>query len=192
VKQESSSAFSLPTTYWRYGWNKTLPFPAKAMYLINLSNTQTSQTWFMARETIAKNYAISESFISDGTRQLRELNLLDVKYGEIEGKSFNQRDASEYTPGQLYNPEDLAKELKDLEQKYGAAKLNRAVATASLVFEKNNLKTVLALIDLEEKYGQATVEEAAKKIAEKNPDNPKRSAGYLINTIKSMGGGKAS
>ncbi|MBI3220807.1 MAG: hypothetical protein HYZ44_14930, partial [Bacteroidetes bacterium] len=70
---KGQESFALPTTYWRYDWNKTLSFPAKVMYLINLSNTQTSSTWFMARETIAKTYAISESFISDGTRQLREL-----------------------------------------------------------------------------------------------------------------------
>ena len=55
-----------------------------------------------------------------------------------------------------------------------------------MVFEENNLQTILALIDLEDKYGQAIIEEASKKIAEKNPDNPKRSAGYLINTIKAM------
>ncbi|MBI3251695.1 MAG: hypothetical protein HYZ52_00020, partial [Candidatus Omnitrophica bacterium] len=159
---------------------------AKVMYLINLSNTQTSSTWFMARETIAKTYAISESFISDGTRQLRELNLLDVKYGELEGKNYTQRDANEYTPGQIYNPDDLSKELKALEQKHGKDKLDRAKQAAAIVFEENNPKTILALIELEDKYGQAAVAEAAKKIAEKNPDNPKRSAGYLINTIKSI------
>lgn len=185
-KSESSQSVSLPTTYWHYGWNRTLSFPAKAMYLINLSNTRTSPTWFMARENIAKNYSISESFISDGTRQLRELNLLDVKYGELEGTSYDERQANEYTLEPIYNPEDLAKELKTLEEKYGKEKLDRAAKTASLVFEQNNLKTILALINLEDKYGQSTVEEAAKKIAEKNPDNPKRSVGYLINTVKSI------
>jgi hypothetical protein len=141
----------------------------------------------MARENIAKTYDISESFISDGTRQLRELNLLDVKYGELEGKSYDQRQANEYTPKPIYSPDDVAKELKDLEQKHGKDKLNRAKQTAAIVFEENSLKTIQALIDLEDKYGQAVVEEAAKKISEKNPDNPKRSAGYLINMVKSMG-----
>ena len=37
------------------------------------------------------------------------------------------------------------------------------------------------------KYGEAVIEIASKKISEKNIDNPKRSAGYLINTIKSIG-----
>lgn len=191
-ESESSNSVSLPTTYWRYGWNKTLSFPAKAMYLVNLSNTQTSPTWFMARENIAKTYSISESFVSDGTRQLRELNLLEVKYGELEGKSYDERQANEYTPEPIYNPEDLAKELKDFEQKYGKDKVARAKQTAAIVFEENNLKFIQALIDLEEKYGQAIVQEAAGKLLEKNPDNPKRSAGYLINMVKSMGQQKQS
>ena len=87
----------------------------------------------------------------------------------------------------LYDPEALKKDLNALEQKVGKEKLDRAKKTAAIVFEENNLKTIQALIDLEKQYGQATVEETAKKIAEKNSDNPKRSAGYLINTVKSMG-----
>ncbi len=187
IKSKDIESFNLPTTYWRHGWNKTLTLPAKVMYLINLSYTQTSPSWFMARETIAKNFNISESFISDGTRKLRELNLLNVKYSELEGKSYDERQANVYTPEPLYNPQELQKELKELETKYGQDKLQRAIETAKVVFEENNPKTIQALINLENQYGQAIVKEAADKIAEKNPDNPKRSAGYLINTIKSIG-----
>ena len=186
IKSKEIESFNLPTTYWRYGWNKTLSFPAKVMYLINVSYTQNAPSWFMARETIAKNFNISESFISDGTRKLRELNLLNVKYGELESQSYGERQANEYTPEPIYNPEVFKNDLRDLEQKHGKEKLDRAKQTAAIVFEEHNLKTIQALIDLEDKYGQATIVEAAKKIAEKNPDNPKRSAGYLINTVKSM------
>ncbi len=180
-------AFQSPTLYWKYGWQKELSYPGKVMFLITESYTSSSSpSFFMSRETLSKNHHISESFISDGTKELRQKNLLDIKYGELEGKNYSQRDANEYTPQPLYHPQDLKKDLKALEDKYGAEKLNRAVTTASLVFEENNPRTIKALIDLEDQYGESTVQEAAKKIAEKNPDNPKRSAGYLINTIKSM------
>ncbi len=95
------------------------------------------------------------------------------------GKSYDDRQANVYTPKPLYDPEELTGQLKELGEKYGKEKLDRAKQAAAIVFEENNLKTIQALIDLEDKYGQATVEEAAKKISEKNPDNPKRSAGYL-------------
>ena len=90
----------------------------------------------------------------------------------------------------LYNPEDLKKEIRSLEQKHGQDKVTRAIQTAAIVFEENNLKTIEVLIDLEDQYGQTVIQQAAQKIAQKNPDNPKRSAGYLINTIKSMGDAK--
>ena len=140
----------------------------------------------MSRETISQRHHISKSFISDGTKKLSELNLIEIKYGNLEGANYNERDANEYTPKPLYDPEDLKKDLQKLEQRYGKDKLERAIKTAGVVFEQNNPRTIQALIDLEDQYGQSIIEEAAKKIAEKNPDNPKRSTGYLINTIKSM------
>ncbi len=184
----SQESIKIPTTYWRYDWNQTLSFPAKVMYLINLSYSQSSPqgTFSISRKNLSKVHNISESFISQGNQELRRLNLLNIKYSELEDLKFSQRQPSLYTLQELYDPEVLKKELKNLEQKHGQEKLNRAAKAASLVFEENNPKTIKALIDLEDQYGQAVIEEAAKKISEKNPDNPKRSAGYLINTIKSM------
>jgi len=140
----------------------------------------------MSRETLSKKHHISESFISDGTRELRKRNLLDIEYGEIEGKSYSQRPANIYTPKYFYDPKDLEKDLKDLEEKYGREALGRALSAASVIFEENNSRTVKALIELERDYGEAIVKEASAKLAEKNPDNPKRSAGYLINMVKSL------
>ncbi len=183
---------NIPSDYWRNRWNQTLSFPSKVMYLINLSYTQKSPqgSFSISRENLSKNHGLSESFISQGNQELRKLNLLDIKYSELEDQSFNLRKPSIYTLQDLYNPKDLKKELKSLEQTHGKEKLHRAVKTASLVFEENNPKTIQVLIDLENQYGQETIQEAASKISQKNVDNPKRSAGYLINTIKSMGNQK--
>ena len=158
------------------------------MYLINLSYIQSSHdSYFSAsRVSISQAFGISESFISQGNQELRRLNLLDIQYSEIEGKSYDQRQPSIYTLQNLYNPEDFKKDLSKLEQKYGKDKLGRAVNAAKAVFEENNLKTIEVLIDLESQSSQEIVKEAIQKIADKNPDNPKRSAGYLINTIKNI------
>jgi cardiolipin synthase len=182
-----TNTFQVPAAYWKYGYNRTLPFPAKVMHLIVLSYTsQASPSFFMSRETLSKKHHISESFISDGTRELRKRNLLDIEYGEIEGKSYSQRPANVYTPKPFYDPKDLEKDLKGLEEKYGREALGRALSAASIIFEENNSRTLRALIELENNYGEAIVKEASAKLAEKNPDNPKRSAGYLINTVKSI------
>ncbi len=188
LNQSPKEKFDIPTTYWRYNWNKTLTYPAKVMYFINLSYAQTSPDgrFSISRKKLSKSHGISESFISDGNQELRRLNLLDIQYSELEDLNFSQRQANRYFVQDLYDPKELKDKLKSLEQKHGTEKLNRAVKTASLVFEENNPKTIQALIDLEDQCGESIVQETAKKIQEKNSDNPKRSAGYLINTVKSI------
>lgn len=177
----------IPTTYWRYNWNNELSLAGKVVYLINLSFTNSKPSWSMSRKQISDTFNISESFISQGTMELRRKNLLEVQYDKLENKRFDERLSSTYTPKELYNLEDLKNKLKNLEEKYGQDKLKRAVRIASTVFEEQNPKTIEYLIDLENQYGPQIIEEASKKIQDKSPDNPKRSAGYLINTIKSMG-----
>ena len=172
AKNQNSESFNLPTIYWNYNWNKTLALPAKTMYLINLFYTEHTPSWFMSRETLSKTFNISESFISDGTMSLRKLNLLEVKYGSLEDNSYDKRKANVYAPQPLYDPNELKQELQDLETKYTKEKVTRAIATAAVIFEENNLQTIQALIELEDKYGQAIIQEAAKQIGDKNPENP--------------------
>lgn len=193
INNPSDPKLEVPTLYWRYGWNNKLSLPAKVLYLINLSYTQESHNaqFSISREKLSRSHGISESFISPANQELRRLNLLDIQYSELEDLKFSQRKANTYTLGQLYDPAALQESLKKLEEKHGKDKLARATQTASIVFEENNLKTIQTFVDLEAKYGEAVMEEASKKISEKNPDNPKRSAGYLINTIKSIGQEKA-
>ncbi len=180
---------NLPTGYFKYGWRRLLSFPAKAMLLVNLSQSQESPSgrFSASRESISKAFGISESFISDGNGELKRLNLLDIEYSSFENSDFSQRQPNTYILQVIYDPKELEEKLKNIQSKYGREKLDRALEAAGLVSEEKNIKTIYALIELEDLYGQGVVQEASKKIAEKSIDNPKRSAGYLINTIKSMG-----
>ncbi len=180
--------FEIPVTYWDYHWNRTLLFPAKVMFLLNLAHTSVSSpSWYMSRELISKIHHISGTFVTDGTRELKKQNLLSIEYGPIDRNNYHERPANTYTPKPLYDPEELKKELVRLEHKYGKEKLDRAVQVSSVVFQENNIQTIQAFIDLEDQYGKDIVEKAAQKIAQQKADNPKRTVGYLINTIKSMG-----
>jgi hypothetical protein len=162
------------------------------MYLINLSYSKKSPDgrFSIPREKLSNDHHISESFISEGNQELRCLNLLDIQYSELEDLKFSQRQANTYFVQDLYDPNELKAKLKYLEQKHGRDKFNRAIHAASIVYEENNLKTIYALMELEEMYGEPVIVEALKMIEAKNPDNPKRSAGYLINTVKNIYGQK--
>ena len=182
-----ADSFDLPTAYWKHLWNQKLNLSAKTMYLVALSNASPSAPSFaMSRSDLSKEYSISESFISDGTKGLRTNNLLDIQYGSLEDQNYSDRQPSVYTPKPLYDPAQFQKELASFRQKEGQDKLQRAISTASIVYAQNDLKAIKTLIDLENQYGQDIIQQAAQKIGDRNPDNPKRSIGYLIATIKSM------
>ena len=187
LKKLQGNSFELPTAYWKSHWNQKLSLSAKAMYLIILSCTNPSNPSFaMSREDLSKTYHISDSFISDGTKELRIQNLLDIQYSSLEDQDYTRRQPNVYTPKPIYDPADFQKALKSIEQKEGSKKLERAITTAGIIYEQNDLKTIQALIGLESQYGQEIIQEAVKKLADKNPDNPKRAIGYLISTIKSI------
>ena len=78
--------------------------------------------------------------------------------------------------------------MKVLETQYGKEKLERARALAAAVYEDSNVEGIKTLIELENRYGINAVREAEGIVRQKRPDNPKRSIGYLINTIKGIGG----
>ena len=180
-------SFDLPTAYWKFGWNQKLNLSAKSMYLILLSNTSPSAPSFaISRPDISKTYSISESFVSDGTKGLRIQNLLDIESSSLEDKNYSQRQPNVYTPKPIYDPAELEKEIHKLQEKYGQDKLGRALSVAAIVFEQNNSKAIKTLIELEDQYSQEIVNQAVAKISDKNPDNPKRSLGYLVGIIKGM------
>jgi HKD family nuclease len=185
---ETQDYFDLPVGFFRYRWNQKLSLPGQVMLLIHRSKLMSgTSSWFKSRKEIAKDYGISESFISDGNMDLRKNNLLDIRYGELESQDYKDRAASIYTPKPIYDPKELMRDLAFLKSKVGEAAYGKAVEAATLVYAPNDPKAVRAFAGLYEKYGPQVFEEALAKIGEKSPDNPKRSVGYLIKTISGIG-----
>ncbi|MGH7889629.1 MAG: hypothetical protein ACRENF_03665, partial [Thermodesulfobacteriota bacterium] len=185
---EGPQNIQLSSSYFKFEWHRALSFPAKVMLLVNLYYSQNTLDgrFSASRETISKTHGLSESFISDGNTELKKLNLLDIEYSAFQNNDFSKRQPSIYTPQNLYDPKELDDKLKDLASKHGQDKFQRALNSAKIVFEERNLKTIQTLIELENQYGPQIIDKASKKIAEKSIDNPRRTAGYLINTIKAM------
>lgn len=180
--------FTVPAGYFNYGWNRKLSLGGKAFYLISLMKTsKANPSWFMSRRALSKRFHVSEAFITAGTRELKSANLLEVQYDMVSPGSLRHRLANVYTLLKLYDPARLEEKIKELEAEYGSEKVLRARRHAALVFQENNARIVETMIDLEEEYGRDVVEKAAKKMTERNTDNPKRSAGYFIGTVRAIG-----
>jgi HKD family nuclease len=185
---ETQDYFDLPVGFFRYRWNQELSLPGQVMLLVHRSKLMSgTSSWFKSRKEISKDYGISESFISDGNADLRRKNLLDIKYGELESQNYKDRAANIYTPKPIYDPKDLQKDLATIKAKAGEAAYGKAVEASKLVYADNDPKAIRAFVGLYEKHGPQVFEEALSKIGEKNPDNPKRSVGYLIKTISGIG-----
>lgn len=73
----------------------------------------------MSRKQLSDTFNISESFISQGTMELRKKNLLEVQYDKLEENRYNERLSSKYTPKELYDPERLKNKLRNFDQKHG-------------------------------------------------------------------------
>jgi hypothetical protein len=180
---------AVPEEYWNYGWQKRLGFAAKVMEITGMyySDLSTSRPhWSMAVTTIATSLGVSPEFVATGTVELRRANLLDVEYSEIPKNPNEQRKPNIYTPLPLYDPRQLDAAWQDLEKRYGKDILARATDCAALVYKDCDWRAVEQFIGLEQTYGRARVEQAKSIIAQKSPDNPKRTVGYFIGTVKNL------
>ncbi len=179
----------VPLRYWTLGWNRRLRFAGKCLYLISQYESGVSTrrpVWSVARKTLARRYGVSVGFISQGVTDLRRQNLLEVDYAALDVDASVARRPSIYTPTLLYDPAALDKKREELKAQFGPEKFNRAEKAAALVYEDGDVNGIKELIDLENQFGSARVEAAVKLLGQKNPDNPKRSMGYLIGTIRNL------
>ena len=117
---------------------------------------------------------------------LRKMDLVEVQYDEIGQEGNPARHANIYTPNALYDQEERKAQFDELQKIYGKDKLEKAREYAKVVYEDNSYSGVKTLLELEKEYGQEIVQKAVDVVSLKNPDNPKRSMGYLISTIKGM------
>jgi hypothetical protein len=178
----------MPARYWSLGWDRRLSFFEKGFLLISQFESAVSTrrpSWSAAQKTLSRRYGASPWFFSEGSTGLRRKNLL-----EAELTAFTERPVPRlptlYTLNTLYDPADLDKKMAELNTKYGAEKFDRARKAAALVFEDCDVDGIKELIDLETRYGRARVAEAVRLLGEKNPDNPHRTMGYLIGTIRNL------
>jgi hypothetical protein len=181
---------AVPESYFKYGWRNRLDFPAKVMYVLSLHYSAVSLStpqWSMAGETIARRHGLSRWFVTEGVTALRRANLLDVVYDNVpQNNDTLLRHANTYYPLILYDPAGLDPAWLGLEKKYGKEKSDRARQCATLVYKDCDFRAVEQFISLEEKYGREKLERAKKIIAQKSPDNPRRTVGYFVNTVMAL------
>jgi len=183
--------FGLPDDYFNFGWNRILSLRAKFCYLINLSNSDISDTkpfWSKSVEDIAGDFGkVSQDIIKTGMGELRRRRLIEVKYDTLTGKPYKERLPKMYKVLKLYDPKELESRLSGLEFKYGKEAYNRAREYAGIVFEENNPEAIEDIILKAKQYGWKRIKKAFAIASRKNIDNPKRTYNYVVGIIERMG-----
>lgn len=180
----------VPLRYWTVGWDRRLSFAEKGFFLVGqyeMAISTRRPRWSVAQKTLARRYGASPWWFSQGSTGLRRLNLLEVDFAPlIEGQG--PRYPTTYTPNPLYDPVEWEKKMEKLKAKHGIEKFERARKAAAVVYEDADVNGIKELIDLENQYGVERVAEGVRILGLKNPDNPLRTMGYLIGTIRNLTG----
>jgi hypothetical protein len=115
---------------------------------------------------------------------------VEVEPDKLNPKNYGDRKANRYAPNPLYDPKELEQAFRRLEGRYGEGKVKKAAGYASLVYEDSDVEAVERLILLEEEFGAEVVQQAASVVGKMSGNNPKKTAAYLIATVRGIGGRK--
>ena len=185
LKKIGKESFSIPNGYWDYGWDHRLSSVAKICLLINLAevgHNPQSPEWSLARHQLTEKYGINRGTLHSGMKILRDFNIIDVECSDIE-VGYENRMASTTTFLGLYDMREFEQALKRLEDLYGRELIAKSREYAFIVFKGYDLSVIEMISNFISSYGPAKVEKAFKVVAKKNPDNPKRSFGYVVGIL---------
>ncbi len=189
-KKIGKEVFSLPMSYWDYGWADRLDMNAKVCLLINLAELgrkQQSPEWSLSRPRIAEKYGVSLKVLYSGMKALRDFNIINIKYSSID-EGYEYRAPSTIIFQGLYDMREFEQNLTRLEDTHGRELIAKSRDYAFVVFKGYDLTVIEEIAKLINIYGAPKVDEAFKVVGKKGADNPKRSLGYVIGILDKMKG----
>ncbi len=191
VEGGDAEMVEVPSTYWDWGWHRTLTFPGKVMYLVGAmeaARSPTAPVWFRTTGDLGTMHGFSRVFAERGLMDLRRHNLIEVEPGRLNPSNYRDRDANRYTPNPLYDPTTVAQAFRQLERRYGAARVKQAAGYLAVVYEDADVDAADRLLVLEDEFGPAVVRRAVAVVGAMSGNNPKKTVAYLIATIRGLGG----
>jgi hypothetical protein len=190
LKKIEGKCFSIPMSYWDYGWANRLNMDAKVCLLINLvqiGQKQQPPEWSLARPRITEKYGINRGTLHSGMKVLRDFNIIDVRCSGID-EGYENRMASTTIFRGLYDMREFEQGLIRLEDAYGRELITKSRDYAFVVFKGYDLTVIEEIARLINIYGAPKVDEAFKIVEKKDPGNPKRTFGYVTGILDKMKG----
>lgn len=189
LKPLQGEMIPVPVNFWNWGWHRRLFQSGKEFYILGLYYSAVSPNrpqWSRSGEMLAGDLHFHPGTVSEAVTALRRANLIEVRYDKNPTRPDEDREPNTYLMNPLYDPEELERAFKRLEDAHGRDKAKRAREWASVVYEDSDLASIEELIELESRRGQERIERAVEIVKEKSPSNPKRNIGYLFGTIDGL------
>ena len=186
MKNPGESEIWMPKTYWEYGWNKSLPFHAKIMLLLNyneISFRKKVYDWKSARTGICDKYKISYWTVNNGILELCRNNIMDLRYVEPNLKDEKQSIIS-FHYNELYDKNEFYVKYKALEGKYGRKITITARNYAAIIYKKFDISSIDYLIGLLRISGETSVKNIFGLILKTKPISSERTLVYLRRVFK--------
>ena len=171
LKPLKDYTFTLPYTYWEYGYDRSLSFSAKFMYLVSLLEAYKSlqkPSWFRSNKDMADIYHIGERSVTKGIGELEREDILEVyRHKPYRWGDFENRPANDYRLNPLVSLSDREGALKALNSVYGYIRVKEARLLSEELNEPNDINKIKTFIELINTYGYIRVKEANALTASK-------------------------
>ncbi|MFC1576427.1 phospholipase D-like domain-containing protein [Candidatus Omnitrophota bacterium] len=188
IKPLGGNTLTVPYTYWEYGFDKSLSFSAKFMYLVSLLEARKSARnpyWFRSNSDLAEMYHIGEKSVSGGIKELERENILEVtRFRPAVPGNFKDRPANTYRLNKLVSRGDFESALTDLSDKYGEEVVLEAREFSEELNEPRDIEIIEIFIDLINTYGYERVREVNSIVAKKRLETGFRSIEQTMALLK--------
>ncbi|MBI5874148.1 MAG: hypothetical protein HZB36_08460 [Candidatus Omnitrophica bacterium] len=184
--------FNVAIAYWEYGFDKRLMLREKFAYMIAIYEQEIARPklwWQKSLKGLSEKYHIGEWTLSYALRELKKLDILEVRHSRVEGGSdqdYSDREPNKYRFKELVSPQEKERQWKALEKSFGAGMVKEARELAGQIDEGNNLQAAKDFIRIIKQYGLENVKQATGEVEKLGADNPLRSIGYIVGVLKRM------
>ena len=178
----------LPYNYWLYGYDKTLSFKAKYMYLVSLveaKNSSRNPYWFRSNVDLALKYNIGERTVSSGIKELESANILEVtRHIPRDLGKWGDRPVNRYRLNRLFSKEEFKEGIERLNKEYGEDTVSKARGFSGEVNEPLDIANIEVFIGLIGEYGYDRVKEVMDIVRSKRLETGFRSTERAILLLK--------
>ena len=195
LKGDASQKFTLPVSYFEYGYPRRLSFAGEFAYLLarlEMALSPSPPWWWRSQEGLTRRYHLHHTTLAAGMLELHRENLIEIIRDDApEGAPHSERLVNRYRVNRLESPAERQEKESRLIEKFGRENFVRARNLAEEIDEPHDplvLETILQWMD---RYPGEDLEAAFKQVSRYERNNPRRSLYYLHGILEGMREGRS-